>query len=99
MTAPFECRLCRASAPEPVVDLGDLPLANAFVDPASGEAPDGPRFPVALVMCAACRLLQLREPAVAVEIALPVLLLDAGAIALRVTRDGVDDAGRDDVVV
>jgi SAM-dependent methyltransferase len=63
VSAPFECRLCRASVPEPVVDLGDLPLANAFVDPAAEDAPDGPRFPVALVMCAACRLLQLREPA------------------------------------
>jgi SAM-dependent methyltransferase len=63
MIAPFECRLCRASVPEPVVDLGDLPLANAFVDPASGDAPDAPRLPVALVMCAGCRLLQLREPA------------------------------------
>jgi len=63
MSAPFECRLCGATEPETVLDLGDLPLANAFVDPTADDAPDGPRFPVALVMCAACRLLQLREPA------------------------------------
>ena len=63
MSAAFECRLCGATEPQPVVDLGDLPLANAFANPATGDDPDGPRFPVALVMCGACHLLQLREPA------------------------------------
>ena len=63
MSRTFECRLCRASEPEPVLDLGNLPLANAFVDPAIENEPDAARFPVALVMCSTCRLLQLREPA------------------------------------
>jgi SAM-dependent methyltransferase len=58
----FECRLCGSSSANDLLDLGALPLANAFVDPSSGDAPDAARHPVALAMCAGCQLLQLRQP-------------------------------------
>jgi hypothetical protein len=60
---PFECRLCGSESADSIVDLGLLPLANAFVDPAAERCADEERHPVELVMCAGCRLLQLRQPA------------------------------------
>jgi SAM-dependent methyltransferase len=56
----FECRLCAGGRCHVMVDLGDLPLANAFVSSPSDGA-DLAREPVTLVMCEDCRLLQLRH--------------------------------------
>jgi C-methyltransferase-like protein/putative zinc binding protein/methyltransferase family protein len=54
------CRSCGDEALEPVLSLGNLPLANAFVSPESRDVPDE-RFPLDLVFCRSCSLLQLAD--------------------------------------
>lgn len=54
------CRSCGAERLEPVLSLGSLPLANAFVAPDAGDSPDE-TFPLDLVLCRACSLLQLAD--------------------------------------
>jgi hypothetical protein len=59
VTAPsFACRACRTSDSEPVLSLGRLPLVNALVEP--GE-PDAERFPLDVVRCRRCTLVQITE--------------------------------------
>jgi SAM-dependent methyltransferase len=43
-----------------VLSLGSTPLANAFVDPARAAEPE-PRYPLELLFCGSCALLQLSE--------------------------------------
>jgi SAM-dependent methyltransferase len=43
-----------------VLSLGSTPLANAFVDPARAAEPEA-RYPLELLFCAGCALLQLSE--------------------------------------
>jgi hypothetical protein len=57
VTAPA-CLGCAAASPEPFLDLGAQPLANAFLRPEDGGAPE-PRFPLAVAYCARCHLVQL----------------------------------------
>lgn len=52
------CRICRATTFMPVVDLGETPLANAFVLPDQSDRVE-PRFPLAAVRCVDCGLVQL----------------------------------------
>ena len=54
------CRSCGAEPLEPVLSLGRLPLANAFVAP-EAEHVDDERFPLDLVFCSACSLVQLSD--------------------------------------
>ncbi len=51
------CRICHGATLQPVLDLGPQPSADHF-PPAGDPGPD-PRWPLALVMCADCSLLQL----------------------------------------
>lgn len=44
------CRCCGGDRLEPLLDLGDMPLANSF----HNGAGDCPRFPLALMTCPAC---------------------------------------------
>jgi len=52
-----ECRSCRSSDFAPVLDLGVQPLANGYRDP--GDVSPEARYPLALVRCRACSLVQL----------------------------------------
>jgi SAM-dependent methyltransferase len=56
-TEATRCRSCEGDDLSPVIDLGEQPLANAL------RRPDDPeperRFPLALVRCGACSLVQL----------------------------------------
>lgn len=54
------CRGCGATALAPVLSLGRLPLANSLLHPDQLERPE-PRFPLDVVFCAACALVQLRH--------------------------------------
>src|SRR5262245_10001267 len=55
-----KCLSCGARNPQMVLSLGTMPLANSFIDPArAGEAE--PRYPLELVFCEDCRLVQLSE--------------------------------------
>jgi SAM-dependent methyltransferase len=58
--SPFSCRACGAREHELILDMGNVPLANAFVADASGTA-DQERAPLALVICLKCSLLQIRD--------------------------------------
>lgn len=51
------CRACGGSLSARLLDLGALPLVNAL--PASVDAPPDPRYPLALVRCADCTLIQI----------------------------------------
>jgi SAM-dependent methyltransferase len=52
-----ECRSCRSSEFAPVLDLGLQPLANGYREP--GDISPEARYPLALVRCRACSLVQL----------------------------------------
>jgi SAM-dependent methyltransferase len=52
------CRSCGASALTPVLSLGTTPVANALVDPDRAPAAD-PAFPLEIVFCGSCSLVQL----------------------------------------
>ncbi len=52
------CRSCGASFFIPVLDLGTTPLANSLLTAEQLTAPE-PSFPLNVVMCAACSLVQL----------------------------------------
>jgi SAM-dependent methyltransferase len=52
------CRICATPLPAPFLDLGAMPLANAFLaSPADAEA----RYPLAVAGCTECGLVQLTE--------------------------------------
>jgi hypothetical protein len=56
------CRLCGAPLPEPVFDLGAMPLANAYVTAAQlGQAES--YYPLRLLLCPSCGLVQLEAVA------------------------------------
>lgn len=54
------CRSCASSELWPVLSLGDTPLANSYLLPAALSEPE-PRFPLDLVLCPRCSLLQITE--------------------------------------
>jgi SAM-dependent methyltransferase len=51
------CRSCGASDLFPVIDLGEQPLANAFRPPS--ETSPLPRYPLGVLACGSCSLVQL----------------------------------------
>jgi SAM-dependent methyltransferase len=56
----FVCRSCGATQLEPVLSLGRTPLANALLKEAELGQPE-PTFPLELVFCPACALVQITE--------------------------------------
>ena len=56
MSAP-SCRLCSAPLARTFVDLGDMPLANAFLRPEQLAQPE-PRYPLHARLCERCLLVQ-----------------------------------------
>ena len=54
------CRSCGGRRLEPVLSLGDMPLANALLAPDELQSPE-PRFPLELVFCQDCSLVQITE--------------------------------------
>ncbi|HYC79131.1 MAG TPA: class I SAM-dependent methyltransferase [Planctomycetota bacterium] len=58
MTRVRHCLSCGAAGLAPALSLGEQPLANRFLDAAGLDAPE-PRFPLELVWCGGCGLLQL----------------------------------------
>jgi SAM-dependent methyltransferase len=49
------CRVCGGSALAPVLDLGEQPLANGFLEPEALSARE-PTYPLALLRCETCAL-------------------------------------------
>ncbi len=60
MTAVFHCRGCGATDTQTVLDLGPMPLANRLLGDMS-EAASEPRYPLRLVFCPSCALVQIVE--------------------------------------
>lgn len=56
----FQCRSCGDSKVLPVLSLGNMPLANALLTQNELEAPES-TFPLDLVLCPTCALLQITE--------------------------------------
>jgi SAM-dependent methyltransferase len=56
----FACRACNSTDTSVLLDLGRLPLANAFVSSES-DTQDQFKESLALVMCSQCQLIQIRE--------------------------------------
>ena len=56
----FACRSCGAAELEPVLSLGRTPLANALLKEEDLAQPE-PTFPLELVFCPACALVQITE--------------------------------------
>jgi hypothetical protein len=56
----FRCRSCRSGALELVLSLGETPLANSLLRMEDLNRPE-PRFPLDLVFCRACCLVQITE--------------------------------------
>ena len=61
MKKQFVCRACRESQHETILDMGEVPLANAFVSSAESGNEDQTLQPLQLVMCLSCSLLQIRD--------------------------------------
>jgi len=59
-TSNFTCRGCGSQQIAVLLEMGSLPLANAFVKDPSGTD-DHFRESITLVMCEACTLIQIRE--------------------------------------
>jgi len=55
-----QCRMCGSADLAQFLDLGWQPLANAFLDAAALDAPE-PLYPLRVVFCSRCCLVQLRE--------------------------------------
>ncbi len=60
MTAIHACRACDGEKLTLVLSLGETPLANSLVEQARRSEPE-PRFPLDLVLCESCSLLQITE--------------------------------------
>jgi SAM-dependent methyltransferase len=65
MTTPkldsgFRCRSCGSSAAVPILSLGTTPLANALLSAEDLPRPE-PRFPLDVVFCTECALVQITE--------------------------------------
>jgi len=54
------CRVCRSSGTQRVLDLGNVPLANRFIEPADAGAPE-PTFPLGIQFCPTCAIVQLEH--------------------------------------
>lgn len=52
------CRVCGEQDWLPVVSLGEMPLADSFLEPAQSYD-DEPRYPLGVVCCRSCRLMSL----------------------------------------
>ena len=57
-TTAVACRVCGDSSTQLVLDLGEVPLANAFVDPARDDR-DEPTFPLGIQFCPTCAIVQI----------------------------------------
>lgn len=99
-SAAVRCRGCDHPSLVPVFDLGRMPLVNALLDEGDlGRAE--PRYPLELVFCTRCALVQLTEAVDPEELFREYVYLSscsattveqAGELAARLTRDRRLDA-------
>ena len=58
MTTIAACRACNSARLDPVLSLGNMPLANSLLDSAGDNEP---RYPLEVVRCEQCTLVQITE--------------------------------------
>lgn len=58
--SPIHCRSCAAPVTLELVDLGNLPIANALIEPEDASK-DDPVFPLRVLVCQHCRLVQTQD--------------------------------------
>lgn len=75
------CRICGTALPEPFLDFGNMPLANAFLSSPSEFASEA-TYPLAIAGCQACGLVQL-------DYVVPAEQLYRDYIYVSATSDGV----------
>ena len=56
----FRCRSCGHDGPAAILSLGDIPLANGLLTAEQLDQPE-PKYPLDLVFCPACTLVQITE--------------------------------------
>jgi len=67
MLEDFQCRSCESRRGELILELGEQPLANNLLNPEDLSLPE-PCFPLRLVVCADCWLLQITDLVPPVEL-------------------------------
>ena len=67
MLKGFQCRSCQSTNGQLVLDLGEQPLANNFLE-LSNLGQSEPRFPLQLAVCAECWLMQIIDLVPPVEL-------------------------------
>ena len=72
-----QCRICHSKSLQLILDLGVTALANSFVKPGEVSA-DEPKFPLRLVLCSDCGLVQIDE-----EVAPEILFIEQSIRWLR----------------
>jgi SAM-dependent methyltransferase len=82
-----DCRFCGAPLHHIAADFGDQPFANALVPMAAPAAPD-PRYPLRVMVCGSCLLVQLEHAAD------PALLFSDYAYLSSVSTHWLDHAAR-----
>jgi len=83
----YRCRVCGGQDATSILDLGAVPLANAFVGPDAPDA-DAARYPLTLVQCAACAMVQIKEILPPEELFSSYLWVSGTSATLRAyTRD------------
>ena len=67
MSPALSCRSCGSSRLEPVIDLGNQPLANNLLLEEDLKRPE-PRFPLEVLVCPDCWLMQIGHTVPPVEL-------------------------------
>ncbi|MCA3562122.1 MAG: methyltransferase domain-containing protein [Aestuariivirga sp.] len=55
------CRYCQSPLALELIDLGQQPLANSYLEPSPAAIAAEPRFPLRIMICEACYLVQVEE--------------------------------------
>ena len=85
------CRVCETALPEPFLDFGPMPLANAFLA-SPAQFADEPRFPLAVSACTACGLVQLTHVVPAEQLYRDYVYVSSTSDAVRAHADWLADA-------
>jgi len=86
----FSCRSCGSNGHQPVLDLGLQPLANNLPLPSDLARPE-PRFPLRVVVCSKCHLIQITDIVPPVDLFSEYLYFSSVSDALlRHSKQAVD---------
>ena len=84
------CRICGKMLPPPFLDLGAMPLANAFLA-SPQEFDNEARYPLAVCACTACELVQLNHVVPADQLYRNYIYVSSTSEAVRAHADTLAD--------